>query len=417
MRYRLEDYPFTIADVVRLMGIRVRRRNPRNWDCDCPFCNFKQAKMNVNLEKNVYRCNYCGEQGGMLALYGHFYNLSNREAYDEICSSLHLGTEAPEYQENKKEIPKEEPEFENAGLAPVEQISRTYFKMLSLLTLSEKHQQDLLKRGLTIEQIEKQKYRSTPVFGVKQLAKRLVEGGYAVKGVPGFYQEKDGNWNIHFTARASGILIPYVSMEGYIQGMQIRLDHPRDGQKYIWLSSVNQNMGVSSGSPIHFIGDPDAELVYITEGGLKGTVSHYLDGNTYLCNAGVSQYKNLAPALSKLKNRNLKGTREAYDMDKLMSVLIKPQECTDCKHRQNCQAYLNYLKMDASVKESLWEMTCPRKEKKRQTIQQGCTHLYDICKDMDITCERMVWDIGTDGIWKGQIKGIDDYWYEQNRES
>ena len=47
--------------------------------------------------------------------------------------------------------------------------------------------------------------------------------------------------------------------------MQIRLDVPikdendspdKSGTKYIWLSSVGKEMGTSSGSPVHFVGDP-----------------------------------------------------------------------------------------------------------------------------------------------------------------
>ena len=67
-------------------------------------------------------------------------------------------------------------------------------------------------------------------------------------------------------------------MAGNIQGFQIRLDHVEDGRKYIWLSSGGYQKGTSSGSPVHVVGDRNAESVYLTEGGLKGTISHYLPG-------------------------------------------------------------------------------------------------------------------------------------------
>ena len=56
--------------------------------------------------------------------------------------------------------------------------------------------------------------------------------------------------------------------------MQILLDIPfRDkddppgkaGTKYIWLSSAAKNRGVTSGSPVHFAGDPFSRTVYVTE--------------------------------------------------------------------------------------------------------------------------------------------------------
>ena len=142
--------------------------------------------------------------------------------------------------------------------------------------LNRKHQEDLQRRGLKPEQIEAQRYRSVPLFGMKKLVKRLAEEGYRVKGVPGFYRDTDGNWTINFKAENSGILIPIVSLDGFIQGFQIRVDHVTDTKKYIWLSSVNYDQGVSSGSPVHVIGDLHAERVYLTEGALKGTIAHYL---------------------------------------------------------------------------------------------------------------------------------------------
>ena len=85
-----------------------------------------------------------------------------------------------------------------------------------MLTLNRKHQEDLQRRGLKPEQIEAQRYRSVPLFGMKKLVKRLAEEGYMVKGVPGFYRDTDGNWTINFKAENSGILIPIVSLDGFI---------------------------------------------------------------------------------------------------------------------------------------------------------------------------------------------------------
>ena len=49
-------YPFTILDVAGILDLKVRRRQPTNMDVDCPFCNHKKGKMNINLVKNVFRC-------------------------------------------------------------------------------------------------------------------------------------------------------------------------------------------------------------------------------------------------------------------------------------------------------------------------------------------------------------------------
>ena len=63
------DFPFGIMDVVELLHLRIRRRQANSVYVDCPFCGDRRGKMNVNFVKNVWRCNYCDEHGGMLALY------------------------------------------------------------------------------------------------------------------------------------------------------------------------------------------------------------------------------------------------------------------------------------------------------------------------------------------------------------
>ena len=55
---------------------------------DCPFCGDRRGKMNVNFQKNVWRCNYCGKYGGMLALYAEFNHTTTSDAYWEIAEAL-----------------------------------------------------------------------------------------------------------------------------------------------------------------------------------------------------------------------------------------------------------------------------------------------------------------------------------------
>lgn len=391
--YDMSGFHYDIRDVVRILNLRIRHKNSASYDADCPFCGDTKGKLNINISKNVFRCNRCDTSGGMLDLYAKLYGVSKSEANRQIREALNLG----EYRDDYKVEPKKEepPAVENSPLAGIEEIDRTYSRMLSMLTLSKKHQEDLLKRGLTMEQITAQRYRSVPLFGLKSMAKTLVEQGYTVKGVPGFYLDEDENWTINFKKQFSGILIPYLNLRGQIQGFQIRLDRVTDSMKYIWLSSVNCNQGVSSGSPVHIIGDLDAETVYITEGALKGTVAHYLSGDTFVCAAGVNQYRNLKPVLEGLKLRNLKQVFEAYDMDKKMRTLcdMDYSKCAGC-------AYIDRV------------AECPYKVEKRKIIQNGCRRVYEICGELQLTAQRMLWDVDEYGEWKGEIKGIDDYYYE-----
>lgn len=396
MFYDMSEFDYDIRDVIRVLHLTVRRKNAQSYDVDCPFCNHKTGKLNINIIKNVFRCNYCNEHGGMLDLYSKLYNVTKSEANKQIREALNLGQYREDYrvQERKREIPV--PKIsERASEA---EIDHTYSELLSMLTLSKKHQEDLLGRGLTVEQIAVQRYRSVPLFGIKKLAKKLEEEGCTLKGVPGFYQTEDGTWSIHFTAKNSGILIPILSMEGRIQGFQIRLDHVTDSRKYIWFSSSNYQNGVSSGSPVHVIGDLDAETVYVTEGALKGTIAHYLSGDTFICVPGVNLYRNLQPVLEKLSQRKLKFVYEAYDMDKKMK--------TDCNG--------DYKECGGCMEAGRYDY-CPFKRKKREIIQNGCRKLYEVCQNLSLPIQRMLWDTDSNGEWQGNLKGIDDFYYAMRK--
>ena len=180
-------------------------------------------------------------------------------------------------------------------------------------------------RGLTDKQIDELGYKSTPSFFLcRKLTERLIEKGCMVQGVPGFYM-KDGRWTIKFCTKMSGILIPVRGIDGLIYGMQIRLDVPikdenddpeKSGTKYIWLSSSNKPMGVSSGTPIHFIGDPYARNVYITEGFLKADISHCLTNRTFAATAGANNTSNLEQLFKILKQNGTETIIEAEDMDR-----------------------------------------------------------------------------------------------------
>ena len=353
--YDMSGFSYDITDVVHLLQLRVRHKNSSSMDVNCPFCGETKGKMNVNLQKNVFRCNRCDASGGMLELYGRLHGVSSAEANRQIREALGKG----EYRTDYQVVHKEEPvEIFNAELADADVIDRTYQEMLSLLTLNDKHQEDLKKRGLTKEQIEIQRYRSVPLFGIKNMVQKLLESGQTV------------------------------------QGFQIRLDQVMEGRKYIWLSSVKFQNGVSSGSPVHVIGSLDAEQIYLTEGALKGTIAHYLSGDTFICVAGINQYRNLKPVLETLKSRHLQHLYEAYDMDKKMKVYCDgdSEKCDACQ-RKPATFY------------------CPHKMQKRQILQNACRKVYEICSGLSISMSRMVWDMDSYGEWNGQIKGIDDYYY------
>lgn len=51
--YDMSGFDYDIRDVVRVLNLRIRHKNTHSYDVDCPFCNYKTGKMNVNIERNV----------------------------------------------------------------------------------------------------------------------------------------------------------------------------------------------------------------------------------------------------------------------------------------------------------------------------------------------------------------------------
>lgn len=320
----VQDFPFGIEDVTELLHLRIRRRCSDGAYVDCPFCGEGRGRMKINYVKNVWRCNYCNEHGGMLALYARIHSLTNSEAYREICDSIQNGIGY------SYDLPmthkKKEAEVEPVNRAENSVIHKTLTGLLGMLKLSEQHREHLRNvRGLSDEQIEQLGYKSTPPFYMcGPLTSRLIEQGYTVEGVPGFYQ-KDGKWTINFSTMTAGILIPARGIDGMIRGFQIRLDVPlknddedkdKPGAKYIWFSSGSKPMGTTAGSPLHFVGNPFARVVYVTEGILKSDIAHMLMDRTFAAIAGINNTAQLDMLFALLAENGTQTIIEAADMDK-----------------------------------------------------------------------------------------------------
>ena len=318
------DFPFNIMDVAFLLGLRVRRRLPNSVYVDCPLCKDTRGKMNLDTVNDRWRCNYCGEGGGMLNLYAFVHHIDNKGAYREICDALQTGYPS---HSNDVQLGNEIPvPVRNSALAPADEIHKTLSSLLQLLQLSDKHREGLRTRGLSDSQIDKDGYKSTPSYQMCQsLTEQLIKQGCTVQGVPGFYLRDDGRWTVSFSSYTYGFLIPIRGFDGKIRGCQIRVDVPikdkndppeKEGNKYIWLSSVNKNMGVSSGSPVHIVGNPNASVFYLTEGGLKGNVAGFLMNRSFICTAGANNYAELDKIFAYIASNGAKLVVEAHDMDK-----------------------------------------------------------------------------------------------------
>ncbi len=321
------DFPFDIMDVAGILDLRIRRKGGRSVYADCPFCGDNRGKFNLNLAKNVFRCNYCGEYGGTIEMYARLHGISNADAYREICEILYGKKSQQEYEtiaknREKTKLPS------NSELASIYERNQTYEMLLSMLTLSQAHKENLLNRGFSEQSIKFAEYRSTPAFGFDKITKALIEKGCVIQGVPGFFEKKDGNWTMNFKSVCSGILIPVRTISGLIQAFQIRLDKPfvdNKGKetKYIWFSSVDEEKGVSSGGPAHFVGNPCDKTVFVTEGPLKADAAHSMSGRTFIAVAGAGNVNSLREPFELLKHNGTENVYESLDMDKYTNVHVE----------------------------------------------------------------------------------------------
>lgn len=208
------DFPFDITDVAELLHLRIRRPSPQGLYVDCPICNDKRGKMHINTQTDTWRCNYCDESGGMLALYAKVHSISTSTAYREISDALLNGVNLSDHAVKYPDKPKETP-VEAAPAADIAVRNKTYTALLAMLTLSKEHRAHLQTvRGLPDEQIERLGYKTMPPFYMcRSLANRLLQNGHQLDGVPGFYQ-KDGQWTIASSSFTAGIMIPARTRQG-----------------------------------------------------------------------------------------------------------------------------------------------------------------------------------------------------------
>jgi DNA primase len=193
-----------------------------------------------------------------------------------------------------------------------------------VLILKPGHAAKLRARGLSQVEVARLRYVSVPETEAEKqrVADALTPYLDAAGGsVPGFYRER-GRWRMVF--RPPGIFIPVRDGCGHIQALTQRVDEPRDGCKYIWLSSADREGGASSGAPVHFAGRDlllyGAAEVTVTEGALKADVASYLSGSPVIGVAGTHATRGLATRLRE-GFPLLKTVCVAYDRD----MVEKPQ--------------------------------------------------------------------------------------------
>ena len=341
-------FPYTMADVLPLLGIQIPDK--ADFYVQCPNCDAGKGRhLNICLQRNskgkdnVFRCCKCGIGGGVLDLYMLFNNIPE----DKRSAA---------FEQLKKELPRTDgvvhrviPEPSSScqySCADIEKRDATYRMLFGELSLTDKHMRDLLNRGLTRDEILKLGYRSTPAYGSETICRKLIDKGAYLKGVPGFYRNQRGNWDVVFSGK--GLLIPVKDINGMIQGLQIRLDKQNGEEvqrKYRWVSSAGKPEGTPSTVWCHFTGNIGPEI-YLTEGPLKSDIASLRLNKGFVAVPGVNSLSKLPELLKQLSTKGVKKVIIAYDMDFVYN-----------EHVQNGLAEIKKLitKAGMSFEQFLWD--------------------------------------------------------------
>lgn len=278
---------------------------------NCPICgDDKKAHLCVDLRKQVWRCPRCGTGGGIIDLVSDMLNQTHEQAIATLKKiDLNGGSEVIQV-----------PKIEQAECISFDEIDRTYRKMLSLLTLNDEDRNNLMKRGLSPAAIRKIGFKSTPENADDKLPQALINSGYTVKGVPGFYYSA-GKWRIRILTQ--GFFIPYCN-NGKILMLEIRSRDKNYIARYATLSTKNRPQGCAGLSVcMETCFKPGMTSVCLTEGGLKATVAAYLYYKRFGTPAAFIAFAGAAKSVNTFQQefqrvKDLGATKifEMLDMDK-----------------------------------------------------------------------------------------------------
>ena len=289
----------SILDAAIRCGIKVADSGKLETAISCPFCTDRKKRMYLNATKNLFYCHNCNEYGNAITLYAKLIGVDTKTAYRELTDGDIIRAPSITHKQitNVKQVPLHLP-----GRHAV------YLRLLQSLDLSAQHRENLIiNRGLDAEVIEKNLYRTIPSIATANKITKELSGHFSLTGVPGFYTKgRDWKMSLH-----KGFFIPVRSVDGFIQGLQIRLDDTNN-RKYRWFSSNNKENGTPAHSWIH-TANSGGDAVFIAEGALKADVAAHLTGDCFIGLSGVNCVSRLIPLLNDM---GITKVYEALDMDK-----------------------------------------------------------------------------------------------------
>lgn len=262
---------------------------------------------------------------------------------------------------SQKRVPKDQRQFAKAAnntprdddktkeRASIEVLNHAYSTLLSyeFVALSDEHQQAMLARGFTAENIAWRQYRSMPGNKAHLIAfkARIVHdlGVAGTVGVPGLAGSNSG------LPCGGGIIVPCRNAAGQIFAIKIRCDDNakhEDLPKYYYLSS-GKHGGPTAAMQTHVpLGTPaEVNEVRVTEGEIKADLATDISGMPTLSFPGVSSWRTILPTLERLK---VEIVRIAFDADCNKNLHVATAQ-SDCAKELRTAGY--------TVKVERWSIT------------------------------------------------------------
>ena len=257
----------SMADIIPLIGLPEPSHGQNAYNVTCPCCDEggRKKHLNINLEKNVFRCPRCGFSGGIFDLYAFYAGIDRRKARETLLARLNIADATVKGTEHERRRKVEKKSIE-CPITDIDARHETYCALLSKLKLASDHQQNLRNRGFSDAHIHELGYKTMPVMGFTAIAKQLHRDGYYLSGVPGFFHNDKGEWT--FIREKRGILIPARTPDGKIQGLQLRIDDTQKG-KFRWISSVGKQDGCKAECWTHISGKPSLRCQHLSVGTKK----------------------------------------------------------------------------------------------------------------------------------------------------
>ena len=176
----MEWKEFGIEEVARLCGIQMKNDGigAREIKALCPFCGDKHYHLYLNTQKNQWNCFRCGARGNDVSLYARINCMTNKEAANELSNCI-TGTE-----------PKRIQPINSTPMKSLMERHNVYYDMLQMLPLNNTHFNDLIKRGLSMKNIQNFLYKSVPAneYERREIIKKL-SAQHDLSGIPGFYRK------------------------------------------------------------------------------------------------------------------------------------------------------------------------------------------------------------------------------------